>query len=234
MGATSVTATYFTGATFSGGTFYGTHSGVASLTSGTFTGTSVGATSMQATSFTGGTFYGAASLTNIIIPGSTATNGYYLQTTGTSVQWAAAVSPPITGGTTNAIAYATGATTLSTAPGIILTNPTLSGGTVVFTCSGDIVAYSDKTIKTNIEKIPDALNKVCKIGGYTFNRVDGGSVRRTGVIAQEVEEILPEAVYITEGGILTVAYGNMVGLLVEAIKELKQKLDLLSTVSSLE
>jgi hypothetical protein len=129
---------------------------------------------------------------------------------------------PITGGTTNAVAYATGATALATAPGILLTNPTLSDGTVVFTCSGDIVAFSDRNIKTNIEPIPDALAKVLRIGGYTFTRTDGGSERRTGVIAQEIQDVLPEAVYTTENGTLTVAYGNMVGLLIEAIKELEK------------
>jgi len=104
-----------------------------------------------------------------------------------------------------------------------LTNPTLSDGTVLLTCSGDIVAYSDRNIKTNIEIIPNALEKVARIGGYTFNRIDGGSERRTGVIAQEIQEVLPEAVYTTENGTLTVAYGNMVGLLIRLLKKREQR-----------
>ena len=147
----------------------------------------------------------------------------------TTVSAATISTNPISGGTANAIAYATSATALATAPGIILTNPSSSDGTVVLTCSGDIVAYSDRNIKTNIEPILDALEKVTRIGGYTFNRTDGGSLRRTGVIAQEVQEVLPEAVYETENGTLTVAYGNMVGLLIEAIKELREEVKRLET-----
>jgi hypothetical protein len=144
----------------------------------------------------------------------------------TAVSSAAISTNPLTGTvTTNAVTYAASASTISTAPGITLTNPTASDGTLVLTCSGDVVAYSDRKIKTNIEPILDALKKVSKIGGYTFNRTDGGSLRRTGVIAQEVQEVLPEAVYETENGTLTVAYGNMVGLLIECIKELQGSLD---------
>jgi hypothetical protein len=94
-------------------------------------------------------------------------------------------------------------------------------GTSTLTATGDVVAYSDRNIKTNIEPIIDALSKVSSIGGYTFTRTDIPSGRRTGVIAQEVRDVLPEAVYETENGTLTVAYGNMVGLLIEAIKELQ-------------
>jgi hypothetical protein len=95
----------------------------------------------------------------------------------------------------------------------------------ILTCSNDVVAYSDRNIKTDIEPILDALSKVSRIGGYTFTRTDIKTGRRTGVIAQEVREVLPEAVYETENGTLTVAYGNMVGLLIEAIKDLKTSLD---------
>jgi hypothetical protein len=123
--------------------------------------------------------------------------------------------------TQNGVTYAASSSTIQAAAGVTITNPTLSGGTVVLTCTGDVVAYSDRNIKTNIEPILDSLEKVSRIGGYTFNRTDGGSIRRTGVIAQEVQEVLPEAVYETENGTLSVAYGNMVGLLIEAIKELR-------------
>jgi hypothetical protein len=144
----------------------------------------------------------------------------------TAVSTASISTNPLSGTvTTSAVTYAASASTIQTAPGVVLTNPTASDSSVVLTCSGDIVAYSDRNIKTNIEQIPDALEKVLKIGGYTFNRKDGGSERRTGVIAQEVQAVLPEAVYKTDDGTLTVAYGNMVGLLIEAIKELQGSLD---------
>jgi len=95
--------------------------------------------------------------------------------------------------------------------------------------SGNVTAYSDIRVKTNIEHIPDALDKVCQLNGYTFDRTDvkydeltgeaDKPVRQTGVIAQEVLEVLPEAVTGTEESHYSVAYGNMVGLLIEAIKE---------------
>jgi hypothetical protein len=91
--------------------------------------------------------------------------------------------------------------------------------------SGNITAYSDKRVKENIEKIPDALAKVKQLNGYTFDRTDQEMPRQTGVIAQEVLEVLPEAVMGSEDDRYTVAYGNMVGLLIEAIKEQQAQID---------
>ena len=92
-----------------------------------------------------------------------------------------------------------------------------------FTVAGNITAYSDIRLKTDITKITDALSKVSRLNGYTYTRKDTGA-RQTGVVAQEVQEVLPEAV-INNGKHLAVAYGNMVGLLIEAIKELKAEVD---------
>ena len=86
------------------------------------------------------------------------------------------------------------------------------------TAADNITAYSDIKLKKNIELIPNALEKVLSIRGVTFERIDTGN-KGTGVIAQEVQEVLPEAVMENEEGIKSVAYGNMVGLLIEAIKE---------------
>ena len=158
--------------------------------------------------------------------GTFGTVGQVLSRAAAGTSWTTISTNPLSGSvTTNAVTYAASASTIQTAPGIVITNPTASGTTVVLTCSGDVVAYSDRTIKTDIKPIPDALSKVSRIGGYTFTRIDGGTERRTGVIAQEVQEVLPEAVYTTEKGTLAVAYGNMVGLLIEAIKDLKTSLD---------
>ena len=93
------------------------------------------------------------------------------------------------------------------------------------TSTGEITAYSDIRLKTNIELIPDALGKVLQLRGVTFTRIDSG-IHATGLIAQEVQKVLPQAVKeAPEGAILTVNYGSMVGLLVESIKELKAELD---------
>ena len=96
---------------------------------------------------------------------------------------------------------------------------------------GDITAFgsvSDRNRKENIVKIDNALDKVSQISGYTFNYI-GDDTPMTGVIAQELEEVLPEVVYETESPDGTqskaVRHGNIVGLLIESIKELKAEID---------
>jgi len=89
--------------------------------------------------------------------------------------------------------------------------------------SGDVIMFSDARKKTNVEVIPSALEKVLRIHGVTFEKLDGTEEtqrRHAGVIAQEVEEVLPEVVYTAADGTKSVAYGNMIGLLIEAIKDL--------------
>lgn len=103
---------------------------------------------------------------------------------------------------------------------------TFARTTGTFTATGDVEAYSDVRLKINIEVIPDALEKVGKLRGVTFERKDIKTKgRHTGLIAQEVEKVLPEAVSVMDDGTMTLAYGNMVGLLVESIKELKAQVD---------
>lgn len=99
-----------------------------------------------------------------------------------------------------------------------------------FWAEGDITAYasfSDIRKKENIVKIDNALEKVSKIGGYTYN-FKGDDRKITGVIAQELEAVLPEAVYEVDdeeyGASKAVRYGNIVGLLIEAIKELNEEI----------
>ena len=89
-----------------------------------------------------------------------------------------------------------------------------------FTATGNVTAYSDARLKTNIEVISNALDKVSQIRGVTFDRTDTG-IKQSGVIAQEVEKVLPEVVTTGENDMKSVAYGNMNGLLIEAIKELR-------------
>jgi len=99
------------------------------------------------------------------------------------------------------------------------------------TMAGNVTAYSDIRLKENINVIPDALDKVQQIRGVTFTRNDVDDLEQlhTGVIAQEVETVLPMAVSEDNSGVKNVAYGNMVGLLIEAIKELKAEVDDLKT-----
>jgi len=90
-----------------------------------------------------------------------------------------------------------------------------------FVASGNVTAYSDERLKTNIETIPNALEKVNALRGVTFDK-DGE--RGLGVIAQEVEKVLPEVVLEGEE-YKSVAYGNIVGVLIEAVKELTKEVE---------
>ena len=107
----------------------------------------------------------------------------------------------------------------------------MDGSTGAITTVGDITAFgsfSDRRLKENIVKIKNPLDKILQISGYTFNYI-GDDKPMTGVIAQEIEEVLPEVVYETEAidgtSAKAVRHGNIVGLLIEAIKELKAEVE---------
>jgi len=108
-------------------------------------------------------------------------------------------------------------------------NCTIGDGATTIWAQNDIVAYSDRRVKDNIEIIPDAVEKVKQLNGVTFTRTDANkedkNKRHTGVIAQDVLKVLPEAVVGSEEDLYSVAYGNMVGLLIEAIKEQQTQID---------
>ena len=103
--------------------------------------------------------------------------------------------------------------------------------------TGDITALtSDIRLKTDIESIDNALDKVCKISGFTYKHneaakvrcnIDTGDQRYVGVSAQDVQQVLPEAVKPAPSNdeYLTVQYEKLVPLLIEAIKELKNEID---------
>tara|TARA_R110000737_G_scaffold54707_1_gene77152 strand:+ start:14 stop:1306 length:1293 start_codon:yes stop_codon:yes gene_type:complete len=89
------------------------------------------------------------------------------------------------------------------------------------TFNNDVTAFSDERLKTEIKTIENGLEKVLQMRGVTFKRdgVDG-----TGVIAQEIQKILPQVVH-DKQEYLSVAYGNMVGVLIEAVKDLQGQID---------
>ncbi|MCF2858037.1 tail fiber domain-containing protein [Pseudoalteromonas sp. SMS1] len=109
---------------------------------------------------------------------------------------------------------------------IDITEATFSGDlevTGAITATGDVTAFSDERLKTEIKPIDNALDIVNNLDGVTFERADFNDKRRyTGLIAQQVQGAFPEAVH-QEGEYMSVAYGNLVGLLVESIKELNGK-----------
>jgi hypothetical protein len=105
-----------------------------------------------------------------------------------------------------------------------------------FHADGDVIAFSttvsDERLKTDIEKIENATDKVSQLNGYTFTYKADGK-KSAGVIAQEVEKVLPSAVSEKElplkmdDGVAykTVQYDQIIGLLIESIKELKQEIN---------
>jgi len=90
--------------------------------------------------------------------------------------------------------------------------------------TGDVIAYSDVRVKENIKTIDNSLEKVSKLRGVEFNKI-GDNEKSIGVIAQEIEKVIPEVVKEDDKGMKSVAYGNISGLLIEAIKELKAEIE---------
>jgi hypothetical protein len=88
--------------------------------------------------------------------------------------------------------------------------------------SGTVTAQSDEKLKENVITIENALEKVLSLRGVEYDRIDSGD-HQIGVIAQEVEKIVPAVVYGDE--IKSVAYANLVGLLIEAIKEQQKEIE---------
>lgn len=98
--------------------------------------------------------------------------------------------------------------------------------------SSSITAYSDQRVKTNIAQIPNSLELVKQLRGVSYDRIDTGE-HEIGLIAQEVAQVLPEVVVDAPNG-KSIAYGNMVAVLLEAIKTLSARVeDLEGTVKEL-
>lgn len=136
-------------------------------------------------------------------------------------------------GTTNFIAKWSGSTSIAnsriydngTNVGVGTSSPVYPLDVVgVIRSTEDIIAFSDARVKENVETITDASEKIRFLRGVTFNKINE-SKRSMGVIAQEVEQIIPEVVHTDEDGMKAVAYGNMVGLLIEAVKEQQHEIE---------
>jgi len=107
---------------------------------------------------------------------------------------------------------------------------TASGGvnvTGTLTATTEVTVSSDVRFKSNIETIDSALDKVKAMRGVYFDKHGAEDRRSVGVIAQEMQEVMPEVVVTddTEDKHLSVAYGNLVGVLIEAVKELSDKVE---------
>jgi hypothetical protein len=116
--------------------------------------------------------------------------------------------------------------------GICNANPTVAlDVTGDIKASGNITAFSDERVKTDIRTIENALEKVRNMRGVSYV-AKADAKKRIGVIAQEIEKIIPEVVLTdnTADHYKSVDYGNIVAVLIEAVKELSAKVDALSAV----
>jgi len=116
---------------------------------------------------------------------------------------------------------------------ILEDNAVISGSLDV---TGDITAYStsDERLKTNVTPILDSLNKIGEIQGYEYDWIENEHHTNTGhdigVIAQEIEKIAPEAVTTRDNGYKAVKYEKLIPILIQAIKELNDKVKQLEDV----
>ena len=90
--------------------------------------------------------------------------------------------------------------------------------------SGEIYSSSDIRLKTNISNIDEPIKKIEQLNGVYYNLISNEK-RCIGLIAQEVEKIIPEVVYTNYDDTKAISYTNMIGLLVESIKELSTRVN---------
>ena len=227
------------------GTFTGASTGDLTITTGTLVANLEGNVS-GATTIAGTTLVGKIKNTGgndaFTLPDDDGSADQFLKPDGSgnldfaSVSTTTALGTSGAGGVSGTLGVANGGTGLTsiTANKLITGNGTSamtveSGLTYdgsTFTVSGtvsatEVTATSDERLKSDIQTIDNALDKVMNMRGVTYTMQDQ---KGTGVVAQEIEKILPEVVVDGEE-YKSVAYGNMVGVLIEAIKDLKKEIN---------
>jgi hypothetical protein len=241
---TNLDVTHLTGTTLPASIVTSSLTAVGTITTGTWSGSFGAVSGANLTNLTAGNLTGTISST--VLGNSTmfiGTTGVALNRASATLNLAGIGTFAASGAVTMTAGTASSTTTTGTlvVTGGIGVSGQVTAGTLY--SNGDVTAFSDARIKTDIEVIPNALNKVCQIRGVTYTRTDNGDLERgkrsTGVIAQEVEAVLPEAVVRDaldpENGTMGVNYGNLAGLLIEAIKELRQEnLELKARLAMLE
>lgn len=166
-------------------------------------------------------------------PTSAGTSGYVLSTDGSgNTSWIAAGgggSGTVNSGAIGQVAFYAAAGTAVSGDAGMTYNPSTDSLFLV----GDVIAFSssDRRLKKNVKHIENALDKVSKIGGYTYEWNEASEAvqdrrgKDIGVIAQEVEKVLPEVVTERENGYKAVNYEKIVALLIEANKELLDRVE---------
>tara|TARA_R100001463_G_scaffold771_8_gene3588 strand:+ start:1272 stop:2720 length:1449 start_codon:yes stop_codon:yes gene_type:complete len=155
-----------------------------------------------------------------IAEGATANIGDVTTNTAQTISGAKTLSGLTTISNTTDSSSATGGNgALRTTGGASIAKKLYVGSTI--TGSADVVAYSDEKLKENVKTLNG--KKVLDMRGVSFDRVDTGKAS-SGVIAQEIEKVAPELV-IDDGNYKGVAYGNLVGYLIEAIKDQQKQIN---------
>jgi hypothetical protein len=102
-----------------------------------------------------------------------------------------------------------------------------TGGTITatgaITSSDAVTAFSDRSLKRDIQTIEHAVDLVKRMRGVSYEMINTGKLG-VGVIAQEMQEVIPQVV-LDNNGILSVAYGNLTAVLIEAVKEMAARID---------
>ena len=154
--------------------------------------------------------------------GAAGTSGQYLKTTGSGVEWAtiSVDATQIVQGTSN-VAVANDANVTVQTGGSLCATFNTSNNLIV---TGTVTAQSSIVLKNNVETIPDALSRVLNLRGVEWDYKSNGT-HNMGVVAEEVEKEFPCLVHEGADGIKSVAYANIVGVLIEAVKDLKSEID---------
>ena len=161
----------------------------------------------------------------ISLPSQTGNSGKFLTTNGTTSSWADAAQS-VTDDTsstaaTNYIQFTTVTSGTITATKVSSTKLYYQPSTGTLN-STTFNSLSDARFKTDLEKIKGALSKVKQLTGYTFTMTESGK-RSAGLLAQDVKPVSPESIGGTEDR-MTLNYDSLFGLIVEAIKEIDDKL----------
>ena len=205
--------------------------GTAVLTANSILGLSVGAgggivTESATQTLSNKTLSSAVLTGSLTAGGGTGSAGNVLTSTGSGVAWQAISLDPtnIANGNSNVSVASNSSVTIQTNGSLCATFDTANNLTVV----GTVTAQSSIVLKDNVETISDALAKVMNLRGVEFDYKANGR-HSIGVVAEEVENVF-DCLVVETDGVKSVAYQNLVAVLIEAVKDLKKEIDQLRGV----
>jgi len=186
-----------------------------------FMGSSTGSVTFQAASSAGSVTY--------TLPNADGTNGYALITNGSGTLTWGTAGATISDDTSTSTLYPTmssvtsgGASSLK----VSSTKMTFNASTGVLTTSGGFVESSSIALKENVNPITGALDAIMSLVGVTYDRRDGSKQNEAGLIAEAVEQVIPNIVSKdANGNAEGIYYSKLTAYLVEAIKSLKAEID---------